>query len=95
MEPVPRLARLPHRRVAVAVGHVARAVPLEQQLAGLDVDLLHDAVHDRLGADRPSEVRFAVPIVSARISAVFHGVIRNSWKSGMYPFAGLTVAICW
>jgi hypothetical protein len=46
-------------------------------------------------ADRPSEVRLAVPIVSARISAVFHGVIRNSWKSGRYPFAGLTVAICW
>ena len=34
--------------LAVAVGHVAGAVPLEQDLPGLDVDLLDDAVDDLL-----------------------------------------------
>jgi hypothetical protein len=32
-------------------------------------------------AGPPIEVRFAVVKVSARISAVFQGVMRNSWKS--------------
>ena len=43
----------------------------------------------------PTELRLAVAGLSARISAVFHGVMRNSWKSVMYPSAALTVAIGW
>ena len=38
--------------------------------------------------------RLAVVKSTAVISAVFHGVIRNSWKSGWYPLPGLMVAIC-
>jgi hypothetical protein len=38
------------------------------------------------------ELRLAVVVVSARISAVFHGVIRNSRKLVWYPLAALTAA---
>ncbi len=41
------------------------------------------------------ELRLAVAGASARISAVFHGVMRNSWKSVVYPSAARTVAIGW
>ena len=41
------------------------------------------------------ELRLAVAVVSARISAVFHGVMRNSWKFVMSPSAARTVAIGW
>ena len=60
VEPVPGRARRGRpRHVAVGVGHVAGAVPLEQHLAGLDVDLLDDAVDDLLvgGAADGGQVR--------------------------------------
>ena len=49
----------------------------------------------RWSAGPPMEVRFAVVTVWARISAVFQGVIRNSWKSVASPLPARTVAICW
>ena len=39
------------------------------------------------------DLRLAVTVLSARMSAVFHGVMRNSWKLVMYPLAARTVAI--
>jgi hypothetical protein len=45
-------------------------------------------------AGPPTEVRFAVVTVSARIKAVFQGVMRNSWKFVASPLPARTVAIC-
>src|SRR5579862_8511117 len=45
-------------------------------------------------AGPPIDVRSAVAVVYDRISAVFHGVIRNSWPSALSPFPAWTVAIC-
>ena len=46
-------------------------------------------------AGPPMEVRLAVVTVWARISAVFWGVMRNSWKLVAVPLPARTVAICW
>ena len=49
MEPIPRGGcRLGKRHVAVGVGYVAFRVPLEEDLAGPDVDLLGRVLDDRL-----------------------------------------------
>jgi hypothetical protein len=69
------------RLLAVPVADVGRGVPLEEHLAGADVDLLHDAVDDLLVGGAAMEVRFAAVTVSAMISAVFQGVMRNSCPS--------------
>ena len=60
MEPVPGGAgRRRQRHVAVPVGDVAGAIPLEKHLARGDVDFLHDAVDDRLigGSAHAGQVR--------------------------------------
>ena len=49
----------------------------------------------RWSAGPPMEVRFAVVTVSARISAVSQGVMRNSWKLVVAPLPARTVAIWW
>jgi hypothetical protein len=46
-------------------------------------------------AGPPMAVRFAVVTVLARISAVFQGVMRNSWKLVASPLPARTVAIRW